>query len=137
MRKLLIGMALASTALATPAFACDGSWYVEADGGAMIVENLHFDINDVSDASNFDLSTGYDFGGVIGYDFGMFRLETEASYRRANEGDNYRIGAVTVPEIAVSIAAELIAIRRGREKPAISQMRLGEDELRSWLGRNK
>ncbi|RZJ96239.1 MAG: porin family protein [Novosphingobium sp.] len=95
MRKLVIGMALATSALATPALAREGSWYVEADGGAMIVEDLQFDINNVNNASNLDLATGYDFGGVIGYDFGAFRLETEASYRRANEGEDYRVGAAT------------------------------------------
>jgi outer membrane protein OmpA-like peptidoglycan-associated protein len=88
-------MALASSALATPALARDGSWYVEVDGGAMIVEDAKFDINNVSNASNFDYNTGYDFGGAVGYDFGAFRLETEASYRRANEGDSYRVGTVT------------------------------------------
>jgi xanthine dehydrogenase accessory factor len=49
----------------------------------------------------------------------------------------YNVGAVTVPEIAVSIAAELIAVRRGREKPAVAQMKLNEEELRGWLSRKK
>ncbi|MEN9932016.1 MAG: hypothetical protein RIS17_589, partial [Pseudomonadota bacterium] len=31
MRKLVLGMALASSALATPALARDDSWYIEAD----------------------------------------------------------------------------------------------------------
>ena len=34
MRKLAIGLALASTALASPSMARDGSWYVGVDGGA-------------------------------------------------------------------------------------------------------
>ena len=44
MRKLAIGLALASTALATPAIARDDQWYVGVDGGAMIVEDLQLDI---------------------------------------------------------------------------------------------
>ena len=40
MRKLVIGMAMASTALAAPALARDGQWYVEVDGGAMILEDM-------------------------------------------------------------------------------------------------
>ena len=43
MRKLVLGMALASSALATPALARAGSWYVEVDGGAMIVEDQKLD----------------------------------------------------------------------------------------------
>ena len=36
---------MASTALASPALARDHSWYVELDGGPMIVEDQDFDIN--------------------------------------------------------------------------------------------
>ncbi|WP_039857253.1 outer membrane protein, partial [Novosphingobium pentaromativorans] len=83
MRKLVIGLALASTAIATPAFARDDSWYLELDFGGMIVEDADFDIDGVNNAASLDTHTGYDGGAAIGYDFGGFRLETEASYRRA------------------------------------------------------
>ncbi|MCJ1961096.1 outer membrane protein, partial [Novosphingobium mangrovi (ex Hu et al. 2023)] len=88
MRKLVIGLALASTAIATPALARDGAWYVELDFGAMIVEDADVDINGVDNAGQLDFNTGFDGGGVVGYDFGAFRLETEASYREASV-DNY------------------------------------------------
>ncbi|MFN5086160.1 MAG: outer membrane protein, partial [Novosphingobium sp.] len=84
MRKLVIGMALASSALATPAMARDDSWYVEADAGGMIVEDIK-NFTGLNDEGSLDLKTGYDFGGIVGYDFGGFRLEAEASYRRAEE----------------------------------------------------
>ena len=84
MRKLVIGMALASSALATPALARDNAWYVEGDAGGMLVENIG---NLLGSNQNgvLNTKTGYDFGGIVGYDFGTFRLETEASYRRAEE----------------------------------------------------
>ena len=41
MRKLAITMALASTAIATPAVARDHSFYAGLEGGAMIVEDMH------------------------------------------------------------------------------------------------
>ncbi len=75
---------MASTALASPALARDGQWYVEVGGGPMIVEDLKFDINSGADTASADLDTGYDFGGLVGYDFGAFRLEAEASYRAAD-----------------------------------------------------
>ena len=84
MRKLAIGLALASTALASPALARDDQWYVGVDGGAMIVEDLNLDIGTVADAGKIDTKHGYDFGGYVGYDFGGFRLETEVSYREAD-----------------------------------------------------
>jgi len=45
------------------------------------------------------------------------------------------IAAVTPAEIAVSIAAELIAVRRGREGLAARPMKIDEAQLRSWLAR--
>ncbi len=84
MRKLVLGMALATSALASPALARDDSWYIEADAGAMIVEDSVFDIGTTVDAMTVDHQYGYDFGGIIGYDFGGFRLEAEASYREAD-----------------------------------------------------
>ena len=87
MRKLAIVLALASTALATPALARDKSWYVGIEGGAMIVEDIDYDITTgtttAEDASSVDHDYGWDVGGQIGYDFGGFRIETEVSYRQA------------------------------------------------------
>ena len=84
MRKLAISLALASTALASPALARDDSWYVGVDGGAMLVEDQQFDVGTTPDAVSLDHETGYDFGAVVGYDFGGFRLEAETSYREAD-----------------------------------------------------
>ena len=84
MRKLAISLALASTALASPALARDDQWYVGVDGGAMIVEDLDLDIGALNSAASVDMDKGYDFGGVVGYDFGGFRLESEVSYRQAD-----------------------------------------------------
>ena len=84
MRKLAIGLALASTALASPSMARDGSWYVGVDGGAMLVEDLNLDIGALPIEGTANTDTGYDFGGVVGYDFGGFRLEAETSYRETD-----------------------------------------------------
>ncbi|MCB2088527.1 MAG: porin family protein, partial [Sphingomonadaceae bacterium] len=84
MRNLVIGVAMASTALASPALARDGQWYVGVDGGAMIVQDLDMDINTIVDAGRIETDTGFDFGGVVGYDFGPVRLEAEGSYREAD-----------------------------------------------------
>ncbi|HEX5535627.1 MAG TPA: flagellar motor protein MotB, partial [Sphingobium sp.] len=40
MRKLALAAALATTALASPAFARDDAWYIGAHGGGMIVEDI-------------------------------------------------------------------------------------------------
>ncbi|HSJ79523.1 MAG TPA: flagellar motor protein MotB, partial [Erythrobacter sp.] len=87
MRNLVIGMAMASTALTTPAMAREGQWYIQGDGGVMIVEDQNLDVNGSPANSSVNYDTGYDFGGLVGYDFGAFRLEAEASYRSANVDD--------------------------------------------------
>jgi xanthine dehydrogenase accessory factor len=43
------------------------------------------------------------------------------------------IGAVTVPEIATSIAAELVAVRRGRQGQAARPMKMSAEELERWI----
>ena len=87
MRKLVIGMALASSALATPALARDNAWYLELDFGPMIVEDAGFDIGAVNNGATLNTDYGVDGGGALGYDFGAFRLEAEASYRTADNDD--------------------------------------------------
>ena len=85
MRKLAIGLALASTALATPALARDGQWYAGVEGGAMIVEDQDLDVTvgslTTDNGISMDYQTGYDFDGIVGYDFGMFRAEAEVGAR--------------------------------------------------------
>ncbi len=83
MRKLAVVLALASTALAAPAFAHDKAWYVGADGGAMIVEDIKYDIGTTRNANNVDHQYGWDVDGNVGYDFGGFRVEAEVGYRQA------------------------------------------------------
>ena len=81
MRKFVLGLALASTALATPAMARKDSWYVEGDAGGTIVENIK-NFTGSQNQGSLVTKTGYDFGGIVGYDFGSFRLETEARVER-------------------------------------------------------
>ncbi len=85
MRKLAVAVALATTALSTPALARDGAWYVGIEGGAMIVEDIDFTLADTNtQVLSTDSNYGWDVDGIVGYDFGAFRLEAEVGYRRAN-----------------------------------------------------
>ena len=110
MRKLAIAVALASTALAKPAFARDHSPYVGLEGGVMWVEDADIDYNDgvldLSNAITVSHNIGYDVDVIAGYDFGMLRLEGELAYKKAGvnqlridpriagggPGDNYDAG---------------------------------------------
>jgi OOP family OmpA-OmpF porin len=89
MRKMVILAALASTALATTAYAGEPGPYIEVEGGATISENQHVSspgglIVPAGQVATIHNKLGYDVGGSIGYDFGHFRLEGEASYHRLN-----------------------------------------------------
>ncbi len=100
MRKLAVAMALASTALASPALARDNSWYVGVGGGVMIVEDLDLDIGAADNAGSLDHRKGYDFEGTVGYDFGGFRAEVEVGYKEAD----IKSGRFTTPGIPQSVS---------------------------------
>ena len=83
MRKLAIALALSSTALAAPAMARDGAFYVGIEGGAMIVEDLDLDIGNFNNNVTLDHKYGFDVDYVAGIDLGAIRLEGELGYKRA------------------------------------------------------
>jgi len=97
MRKLAITVALATTAIAAPALARDGSPYVGVEGGVMLVEDTEYDYTDptisIDNAYTLDHKTGWDADLVGGYDFGMFRVEGELGYKRASV-DDVRVDAL-------------------------------------------
>ncbi len=148
MRKLAIGLALASTALATPAMARDGSWYVGVDGGAMLVEDLNLDITrpvvgggaaPAAIEATANANTGYDFGGVVGYDFGGFRLESEISYRESDL-DRFTSAAPAIPSTAGTALQPAGSYATGGDVNALSFMVNGmfdfgdDDGLQGFVG---
>jgi OmpA-OmpF porin, OOP family len=99
MRKFAIIVALASTALATSAFARNDAWYIGVEGGPSIVEDISLDIGALNNAATVDHKTGYDVDGIIGYDFGGFRLESEVGYKTAGV-NNYSSTTTTAATTA-------------------------------------
>ncbi len=69
MRKLAIAMALASTAIASPALARNDAWYVGVDGGVMLVEDMDLDIStattEFNNAVKIDHDKGFDMKAVV------------------------------------------------------------------------
>lgn len=49
----------------------------------------------------------------------------------------YDIGAISVPEIAVSIAAELVAVRRGKPAGPVKALKMETQDVETWLRRKK
>ena len=104
MRKYLLA-AVAAAAITTPAIARDNSLYAGIEGGIMAPEDqdadvfLDFTTTQVpaappgpagpldftfEDAFGVDYKMGYDIDAILGYDFGMFRVEGEVGYKRAS-----------------------------------------------------
>ena len=137
MRKLAITLALATTALSTPALARDDAWYVGIEGGAMLVEDIRFDVGATQEALTIDHDYGWDVDATVGYDFGGFRAEAEVGYRQA---DVNSIGStVTLPVGAVTRPAGTYAYGGGRSS-ALSFMVNGmfdfgdDDGVQGFLG---
>ena len=113
MRKFAVALALATTALAGPAFAKDGSFYIGVDAGGMLVEDTRFDIRNAAGTSTsnnavkLDHEYGYDVDANIGYDFGMLRTEFEVGYKDANLDSVQVNGAVPLRQFngAVGVPA--------------------------------
>ncbi|MBD59619.1 MAG: flagellar motor protein MotB, partial [Citromicrobium sp.] len=103
MRNIVIGMAMASTMLASPALAREDSFYVQVEGGPMLVEDIDFTVNGIEDDLTADYDHGFDFGGLVGYDFGPVRLEAEGSYREADINELI-VGTQGFPVTAVGVA---------------------------------
>ncbi len=122
MRKFVVAIALATTAMAGPALAKDKAWYIGVEAGAILQQNQEFDISNsagtvkVPDGLRARYEIGYDVGGNIGYDFGMFRAEFEVAYKD-NNLDNVNIlqaipaivvpnGQIAVPPVGNNPAAD-------------------------------
>src|SRR5687768_5745076 len=98
MRNYLLAAA-AATVLASPAVARDGAPYVGIEGGVMWAKDFDVDVDgeifiddgegftstsDFDDEISLDHKTGIDLDLIAGYDFGMFRLEGELGWKKAN-----------------------------------------------------
>ena len=96
MRKYLLA-AVAAAAIATPAVARDGAPYVGLEAGLLLAEDTDFDLTtdfgfgegqeEFPNALIVNYSPGLDADIIAGYDFGMFRLEGEAAFKRASIDD--------------------------------------------------
>ena len=96
MRKYLLA-AVAAAAIATPAVARDGAPYVGVEAGLLMAEDTDFDLTtdffngdgevEYGNALVYNYSPGLDADLIAGYDFGMFRLEGEAAFKRASIDD--------------------------------------------------
>lgn len=90
MRKIGLALATAAAVVATPALARDGAVYIGAEFGAMKANDTEIDVGAVEDAITLDYvfdfpdEAGWDGAVFLGYDFGGFRLEAEASKKRAD-----------------------------------------------------
>ena len=96
MRKLAVAVALASTALASPAMARDNSWYVGVGGGVMIVEDIDLDIGTVADNTvpDFnDIKMGAGVGLRYMTPFGPLRLDVAVPLDPYDGGSRYAIYA--------------------------------------------
>ena len=96
MRHLTIFGALTALALASPAYARDGSHYVGFDAGLLMPKDIDIDFDD-DEEDGFDIENknGFDLDLIFGHDFGFIRAEGELAWKRANH-DEYSDGSESV-----------------------------------------
>lgn len=87
MKKIILGLGVAASAIATPAMARDGQGYFGADVGLVFPNETNVAVTgltgggQVEDAALFEHNKGWAVGGQLGYDFGPIRTEVELSYQ--------------------------------------------------------
>ena len=102
MRNYLLAATAAIAVVSSPAMARDGSVYVGIEGGVLFPKDNDADVfadftttqvpgspaasapadTTYGDMFGIDYKRGVDVDAIIGYDFGMFRLEGELGYKR-------------------------------------------------------
>ena len=108
MRKYLLAATAAAAVVATPALARDGSVYGGIEGGIMFPRDQNADVfidytttqtivtnpmvvgqsdTTFNNAFGINYKRDIDADVILGYDFGMFRLEGELGYKRAGLKD--------------------------------------------------
>jgi len=103
MRKYLLAATAVAAIVSSPAIARDGSVYVGIEGGVLFPKDNDADVfadftttqvpgtpvlaapldTDFEDAFGIEYKRGVDIDAIIGYDFGLFRLEGEIGYKSA------------------------------------------------------
>ncbi|OYU34504.1 OmpA family protein [Novosphingobium sp. PASSN1] len=89
MRKIIVSLLLASSALGVTARANETGPYITLEGG--VVKQEHSDVFSGAGYEHTNrFKTGWEAGGALGYDFGHFRLEAEGFYARSLLNDQTR-----------------------------------------------
>jgi outer membrane protein OmpA-like peptidoglycan-associated protein len=89
MKNTAILLAGTAALIAAPAQARDGQWYIGADAGVSLEDQVDVDFDEANanglqtNGAFADTELGLDVAGVVGYDFGAIRLEGELGYKRA------------------------------------------------------
>jgi len=118
MKRYLVGLALACSMLATTANARDGSAYFTLEGGIASFGDIGIDVNQTSDAMDLTTNAGWEYGGIVGYDFGSFRLEAEGT-RKTSEMQQLRGDSnFDTDEVSAGVQ-ELASVRGNIESEAI------------------
>ena len=109
MKKSLILLAGTAAIAAAPAHAREGQLYAGIEGGVSFEDQVDVDIAATSPQENgafADTNTGVDVDAVLGYDFGAFRLEGEAGYKR-NSYDSLTVASSNlIPGVAAGTVVD-------------------------------
>jgi len=86
MKQATLLLAGTAAILAVPAQAREGQVYIGLDGGVLLKDQVDIDLANTDPQTNAafaDTNTGFDGDVVVGYDFGVVRIEAEGGYKRA------------------------------------------------------
>ncbi|KWV93481.1 OmpA family protein [Erythrobacter sp. YT30] len=104
MKYAAIFLAGTAALLTAPVQAREGQAYIGVEGGISFEDQVDIDLVNADPQTNAafaDTNTGLDADIVFGYDFGAFRLEAEAGYKRNGYDGLTVVNPALVPGVAV------------------------------------
>ena len=84
MRQYLLSAVALGAIVGAPAMAQDTGAYAGIEGGVVFPDDIEYEAAGIDNAVEVDHDMGFDVGGIVGYDFGGFRIEGEGSWKKAN-----------------------------------------------------
>jgi len=91
LKRIIMVAVLALVLISTSAHAADKGMYVSGNVGLSIIPELDQEIAGTL-VTTADFDVGFRISGVVGYDFGAFRVEGEIGYRTNDADDGTIVG---------------------------------------------
>lgn len=105
MRKSVVALVIGAALIGTAANARDGAAYIGFEGGGSVGSGPQIDVGTTQNAAQLETDSNWGAGFLLGYDFGSFRIEAEASRNTSNQQQLVANGTFDVDPVSTGTQA--------------------------------